>query len=125
MKSLFLTSLGIETTMKVEGRDRLISVKDFHSLRHTFCYIAGLQKMPLLTVQSILGHMTPEMTNLYQKHANMEDKRKALEQMPDFMRGGGAPILSNEKERIKQLVETATEKQIAKILKILEGRKQK
>ena len=119
----FLTSLGIETTMKVEGRDRLISVKDFHSLRHTFCYIAGLQKMPLLTVQSILGHMTPEMTNLYQKHANMEDKRKALEQMPDFMRGGVVPVLTIEKERIKQLLETATKKQLAKISKILELRK--
>ena len=41
------------------------------------------------------------------------------------MRGGGAPILTTEKERIKQLLETATEKQLAKILMILEGRKRK
>jgi len=32
----FLESIGIKTTKKVDGRDRVISIKNVHSLRHTF-----------------------------------------------------------------------------------------
>jgi len=81
----FLESLGIKTTKKVEGRDRAISVKDVHSLRHSFCYYAGLAGIPLLIVQGVVGHMTPEMTKHYQAHANRETTRLKLMQMPDFM----------------------------------------
>ncbi len=42
----YLQSLGIETTRKVPGRSRKQSVKDFHSLRHNFCYYAGLRGIP-------------------------------------------------------------------------------
>lgn len=81
----FLESLGIKTTKKVEGRDRAISVKDVHSLRHSFCYYAGLAGIPLMIVQGVVGHMTPEMTKHYQAHANRETTRLKLMQMPDFM----------------------------------------
>ena len=121
----FLKSLKIVTKIKADGRDILVSNKDFHSLRHTFCYIAGLQRWPLLVVQSIVGHMSPEMTKHYQKHADMAEKRKALEQMPDFMRGGSPPPLlgsgDTKKEQIIKLMATATEKQLDKILTMLEG----
>jgi len=81
----FLESLGIKTTKKVEGRDRAISVKDVHSLRHSFCYYAGLAGIPLMIVQGVVGHMTSEMTKHYQAHANRETTRLKLMQMPDFM----------------------------------------
>lgn len=120
----FLKGLGITTTAKVEGRDRLVSVKDFHSLRHTFCYIAGLHRIPLVIVQAIVGHMSEEMTKHYQQHANFEDKRNALEQMPDFMQGIATPPLlpagNTKKDRIMKLLEGATEKQLDEIITILE-----
>ena len=72
----FLKDLGIETTRKSKGRARSISVKDLHSCRHTFCYMAGMARIPLAVVQSIVGHMTPKMTLLYSSHASLEDKRK-------------------------------------------------
>jgi integrase len=121
---IFLKNIGIQTTAKAEGRDRLVSVKDFHSLRHTFCYIAGKKGIPLSIVQAIVGHMTPEMTQHYQKHADLADKRKALEQMPDFMRGGVSSALlvagNSKKDRIIKLMENATEDQLDKILIFLE-----
>ena len=85
----FLEGLGFETTRKIKGRTRLVSVRDFHSLRHTFCAVAGLARIPIVIVQSIMGHMTPEMTRHYQRHADLEQKTEALKAMPDFIANDG------------------------------------
>ena len=81
----FLDGLGIQTTRTARNRSRASSVKDVHSLRHTFAYLAGCYQIPLPVVQSILGHMSPEMTKHYQAHADREAKEKYLAQMPDFI----------------------------------------
>jgi integrase len=81
----FLEFIGIETTKKVAGRSRAISIKDVHSLRHTFCYYAGVYGIPFLVVKDIVGHVSPQMTELYQRHADNRMKREKLMQMPDFM----------------------------------------
>ena len=81
----FLERLGIETTRTPAGRTRAVSVKDLHSCRHTFCYLAGMQGIPLAVVQSIVGHMSPEMTAHYTAHATLEDKRRGIEAMPGFI----------------------------------------
>ena len=80
----FLERIGIETTRVPKGRSRAVSVKDLHSCRHTFCYYAGMQGIPLAVVQSIVGHMTPEMTRHYSAHATRTDKRKNMEHMEGF-----------------------------------------
>jgi integrase len=82
----FLESNGIKTTKKLPGRSRSVSIKDVHSLRHTFCYYAGISNIPLLIVKDIVGHMSEEMTELYQRHADNKVKMEKLQQMPDFMR---------------------------------------
>ncbi len=84
----FLESLGLTTTRTTEGRGRAVSVKDVHSLRHTFAYMAGCYQIPLPVVQSILGHMSPEMTKHYQAHADRQAKEKYLAQMPYFLNAG-------------------------------------
>ncbi|HBP08031.1 MAG TPA: hypothetical protein DD673_15295 [Lentisphaeria bacterium] len=81
----FLEGLGIQTTRTGRNRGRATSVKDVHSLRHTFAYLAGCYQIPLPVVQSILGHMSPEMTKHYQAHADREAKEKYLAKMPDFI----------------------------------------
>ena len=81
----FLEGLGIKTTRKVSSHGRAVSVKDIHSLRHTFAYMAGCNGVPLSVVQSILGHMSPEMTKHYQAHADRETKIKFLSQLPAFI----------------------------------------
>lgn len=81
----FLEELGIQTTKQVAGRTRAISIRDVHSLRHTFCYFAGIAGIPLVVVQSIVGHMTPEMTEHYTAHADLNAKREKMTAMlPNF-----------------------------------------
>lgn len=74
----------ITTTKKVPDRSRAVSIKDVHSLRHTFCYFAGVAGIPLVVVQSIVGHMTPEMTAHYTAHADRKTKREKLAALPYF-----------------------------------------
>ena len=45
----------------------------------------GLYGLPLAIVQSIVGHMTPELTKHYSAHATLEDKREKLKQLPGFL----------------------------------------
>ena len=80
-----LERLGIQTTRTGRNRGRATSVKDVRSLRHTFAYLAGCFQIPLPVVQSILGHMSPEMTKHYQAHADRAAKEEYLAQMPDFI----------------------------------------
>ena len=56
---------------KPEGR-RAISVKNLHSMRHVFYYYAGQAEIPLSTVQSIIEHMTSEMTRHYMAHVSIK-----------------------------------------------------
>ena len=94
----FLEGLGIQTTRVPEGRTRAISVKDLHSCRHTFCYFAGIAGIPLPIVQSIVGHMSPEMTKHYMAHASIEDKRRAMDQL-SFFTQDALPAAAVEPER--------------------------
>jgi integrase len=94
----FLEGLGIQTTRKPKGRTRAVSVKDLHSCRHTFCYYAGLAGIPLAVVQSIVGHMTPAMTEHYSAHASMEDKRRGMERL-SFFTQEALPAVDEEPER--------------------------
>lgn len=84
VKKFLEDELHIATTKKIPGRTRAVSVKDVHSLRHTFCYFAGVAGIPLVVVQSIVGHMTPEMTSRYTAHADRETKREKLAALSCF-----------------------------------------
>lgn len=122
----FLENLGIRTTKKVQGRSREISIKDVHSLRHTFCYYAGVYGIPFLIVRDICGHVNEKMTELYQKHASVSLKREKLLQMPDFM--GLLPDQAIQKdqaedqkrEKLKNLLDSLPLKKIEELLKITE-----
>ena len=88
----FLDQAGIKTRRTVEGRDRAVSVKDVHSLRHTFVYLASLNNVPLPIVQSVVGHMSPAMTQHYMEHADDHVKRQHLTALPNYL----APPPSSE-----------------------------
>ena len=120
----FLESLGITTTKLGRGRGRATSVKDVHSLRHTFAYLAGCYQIPLPVVQSILGHMSPEMTKHYQAHADREAKEKYLSKLPDFIsRAEMKAIGSTDEDLRRQLlrkIEIMPDWQLEKISAFLE-----
>lgn len=119
----FLEGLGIKTTYTPEGRSRAVSVKDLHSCRHTFCYYAGIRGIPLAVVQSIVGHMSPEMTKHYSAHATLEEKRKNIGLMADFM--GNVPLLpagtEPEREELHRLIDTLSIETVRTILAKIQG----
>lgn len=96
----FLEGLGIQTTRKPEGRTQAISTKDLHSCRHTFCYYAGMAGNPLAVVQSIVGHMSPEMTKHYSAQASIEDKLRGMERL-SFFTQDALPAAVVEPERVE------------------------
>ena len=102
-----LMDLGIETLKSQESRSRKISVKDIHSLRHTFCYLHGIQGTPLVVVQSMVGHMDKKMTEAYMMHQTEELKREAIERfsLKPFRYADQSPELSSIKRKIIGLVE--------------------
>ena len=107
IKTFLEEKCHIVTLSKPAGRDRAVSVKDLHSCRHTFCYYAGIAGIPLSVVQSIVGHMSPEMTKHYSAHASMEDKRRGMERL-SFFTQEALPAVDEEPERaeLRQMIES-------------------
>jgi hypothetical protein len=116
----FLESLKIQTTRKIEGRDRLVSVKDVHSLRHSFCFLAGIYGIPLLIVQSICGHMTSQMTSLYQRHADLKVKQAAMAKMPVFLSASASNPLP-PREELNQIIQAIPDADVEKILSLVKS----
>ena len=73
-----LNRLGIESLKVDKKRSRRISNKDIHSLRHTFCYLHGMQGTKLIILQSMVGHIDKKMTESYMMHQTEELKREAI-----------------------------------------------
>jgi integrase len=122
IKQFLENKCNIATTKKLEGRSRAVSVKDLHSCRHSFCYYAGLYGIPLSIVQSIVGHMTPEMTKHYSAHASLSAKREQMRQLPEFMM-----LSSNEtrdfeaadREELQALISTLPIEKVRQLLEEL------
>ncbi len=123
IKTFLEKQCGIATTKVPEGRSRAVSVKNLHSCRHTFCYYAGLYGIPLTIVQSIVGHMTPEMTKHYSAHASMEAKREKMKQLPEFMMLISAALPSSDDSEREELIGIVKHLPIEKVRKLLNGLK--
>ena len=81
----FLHGLGIRTTRSVPGRKRRLSIKDLHSCRHTFVYLAEQHGVPLSIIQSIVGHINHRMTLRYLDHATDEAKVLGISRLPNYL----------------------------------------
>lgn len=119
-----LTHLGIKSQKAHDGRSRQSSTKDIHSLRHTFCYLHGMQGTPLMTVQSMTGHMTAKMTEAYTMHQTEELKRQAIEQLEtiNLLPTTGleeTQKLDNKSELLNSLAGSVSEENLAQIEAIL------
>ena len=122
IKQFLENKCRIVTTKTLEGRSRAVSVKDLHSCRHTFCYYAGLYGIPLSIVQSIVGHMTPEMTKHYSAHASLSAKREQMRQLPDFMMLSSLKTKdfeAAEREELQALISTLPIEKVRQLLQEL------
>ena len=75
----YLKKLKIKSREEVPERCRKRSIKDIHSFRHNYCYYAGMYNVPFPVVQSIVGHLDKQMTELYQRHTSRKDKTQRME----------------------------------------------
>lgn len=116
----FLQGLGVRTTVEHPGR-RAVSVKDLHSMRHVFCYMAKRSGIPLDLVAKIVGHKTVQMTEHYADHDSFSDLRTAIEKLPPVLFGGSLPAATDgERRRLAELAWTAPEAAITAALAALE-----
>lgn len=84
----FFEKIGISDAKKqIDGYKKNVSVKDVHSFRHTFVYLAAVSGVPFPIVQGIVGHASQEMTKHYMDHAGREAKARYLQQLPDYLTG--------------------------------------
>ena len=123
VKKFLEEELHIVTTKKVPGRSRAVSIKDVHSLRHTFCYFAGVAGIPLVVVQNIVGHMTPEMTAHYTAHADRKTKREKLALMPCFnamiAETRRTNLVEQTRRRLLQLIKNADDETLNRVASML------
>lgn len=87
-------------------------------MRHVFCYYAGQAGISLAVVQSIVGHMTQEMTKHYMSHATTQAKQEAIERLPTFLVMNDTVEIPEISER-QQLAELAYQLPIEKIQRVL------
>lgn len=73
IKKFLNEDCGFDTYADIK-RTKKQSILDFHSLRHTFCSIAGTVGIPLMVVKSIVGHMNQRMTELYSRHVENQER---------------------------------------------------
>ena len=112
----YLKDLGIATQRKTTGGKRNQSVKDFHSLRHCFCYYAGIKGVPLPVIQSIVGHLNPEMTRHYQDHADREARLKGISMMRGMVHTQAEnSTLGMMRQRLRELAGIGSEQLIVKL----------
>ena len=79
--SLF-QSVGIDTTMEVEGK-RSVADCGYHSLRHTFVSLCAAGGVSQSVVQSLVGHGSPAMTQHY-THVSAKTAQAAIATLPNI-----------------------------------------
>ena len=85
-----------------------------------------MARMPLSVVQSIVGHMSPEMTKHYMAHASIEDKRRAMDQLSFFTQDAlPATTVEPERTELHSLIDTLPIEQVREVLELCKrgGRK--
>jgi len=112
---VFLESLGIQTR-KLNSNGRNQSIKDFHSLRHCFCYYAGLKGVPLPVIQSIVGHLSSDMTKHYQQHADKVARQKGMLMMSGLLQiDDSVSTIRTLRQRLCQLAQDEPEEFVVKM----------
>ena len=74
-------AVGLAESERPDGYKRHVATVGFHSLRSTFVSMMADAGAPLAMVQSIVGHLSPEMTQQYYR-ADLEAARARISALP-------------------------------------------
>ncbi len=88
----FFETCGIQTTEEPKHghRRRAIVRVGFHSLRHSFVSLCAKAGAPLHIIQKLVGHGNPMLTADVYTHVDSEQRRAAIESLPDLQLTSGA-----------------------------------
>ena len=127
VKTFLEIDCEFDTCRKIDGRSRAQSILDFHSLRHTFCSIAGTVGIPLTVVKNIVGHMSPHMTELYSRHVEEQDRLRwirlfgeRLKSLPNLPVARIETDAEPERAAAVEAIRTADIETVRKILAMLQ-----
>ena len=122
----FLNMIGIENQVKPDGFNYYLSVKDLHSMRHTFCSLAEAAGIPHNIIQSIVGHTTAAQTAHYARHVSIDTKRTRLGVLAALL-----PITpacrelpnrsDNIRDRLKQAIDNLTSEEAEWVLAAIQS----
>lgn len=112
----FLHSLGIVTTVQTDGR-RAQSVKDLHSMRHVFCYMAKRAGIPESSIMQMVGHEVLAMTQHYADHDTIADLAIDIKKLPVLFGGELTPTLDARKE-LAELAYTLPVEEVENLLRL-------
>ena len=91
--SKLFRSCGIET-QGISKTGRKYVLANFHSLRHTFVSIASKYGIPMSTIQVIVGHSSPAMTEHY-LHLNPETLKNQMSSFPRLLTNEAIDVSSS------------------------------
>lgn len=109
---------GIETN-RDNGNGRRTAVYGFHSLRHTFISESLNNGVPLPTVQAIVGHLSPEMSQHYY-HASPTILKQAVKALPDYAIAEEESALDVKIKALKSFVKDWTKEEVLAAIKALQ-----
>ena len=90
--------IGLETSVKVEGRAHPVTQYGFHSCRHTFISFCAAAGVPKSVVMSFVG-ADSDIIDKHYTHVGTEQQIKALEAVVDSM------SLKSDAEKIKEALD--------------------
>ena len=100
---------GIETTEPREHGSNPIVRVGFHSLRHTFVSMCREANAPLSVVQSIVGHSSPAMTQVY-THVSESAATNAVALLPDVSGDGDKVKPRTRDDLLREAIECISAK---------------
>jgi len=111
--------IGVEPSIKVEGRNKKVTVYGFHSLRHSFCSFCAQSAISKATLISILG-TDSEIADKYYTHVDEVSQIQAIAKISSKIQSQ-----KSDYQRIQEALEflgsnpPASRKTLAKIKAIL------
>ena len=98
---------------------------------HRICVdvpVSGIAGIPLIVVQSIVDHMTPEMTRHYMEHTTLKDKREWMNVMqtirgvPQIAQNASPKLLEEDTERTEllQKLEALPTEKLRRLMELIE-----
>ena len=111
--------IGLKINKDIDGMQRKLKASQYslHSFRHTFVSFCANSGVPLVIVQSIVGHGSPAMTRHY-AHISPEASQKAVASLPVLGNNGNNGI-GAKRDRLKEIIDKLPEEKLDELIENL------